>query len=309
MILIKHFKNSFHVAKSLANNNLYELIRIFIVRFFYSIDKIRNFQKTIFKNQIIENNDLFKLKLNLNETLENLENYGFYDKVEITDSTIGLIKKQINNDSFITKLKLDKSKYFKNPTFESLDEISKFTDREKVKHLVLEYKDNKNKNIFTKLANSDYFKNVAKHYLNTDQIFCNISIFISNPHLYSEQEKKNYAQYFHYDCDYKKFFKVFIYLNDVDEETGPHTFLKYSHKEKKFSHILAERLSDEIIEKFYKKENVVKFIKKKGSVIIEDTFGLHKGETPAKNQRLMLIYEFGNCKPIYLDGDKNFFKI
>ena len=119
MILIKHFKNSFHVAKSLSNNNLFELIRIFIVRFFYSIDKIRNFQKTIFNNQIIEHNDLFKFKLNLNETLENLENYGFYDKVEINNSTIDLIKKQINNDSFITKLKLDKFKYFKNPTFES----------------------------------------------------------------------------------------------------------------------------------------------------------------------------------------------
>ena len=34
-------------------------------------------------------------------------------------------------------------------------------------------------------------------------------------------------------------------------------------------------------------------------MIIEDTFGMHKGETPTKKKRTMLILEYGNSEPIH----------
>tara|TARA_B100000886_G_scaffold307983_1_gene241379 strand:+ start:1146 stop:2087 length:942 start_codon:yes stop_codon:yes gene_type:complete len=309
LILLKHLRNSFHIAKILSKNNLSEFIRIFIVRFLYSIDFIRNSQKTIFSNSSVENSDLFKSKLNLKETLEHLEETGFYDKAEINENTLNLLNCEVNSTNFSSKIKLDETKNFDDLVFKNLEEISNYSQKENIKHLVLEYKKNQKENIFKKLAKSSYLRDIAKHYLNTEKIYCNLEIFITNPHSFTESEKKKYAQYFHYDCDYKKFFKVFIYLNDVSNESGPHIFLKHSHKRKLFSHIISDRLSDETIKQNYNQENIIKFTKQKGSVIIEDTFGLHKGETPSKKQRLMLIIEFGNSKPIYLNQDRYFFQI
>ena len=308
-ILIKHFKNSFHTARILSNNNLFNLIRIFIIRFFYSINSIRNLQKTLFKNLEIKKSSLFESNLDFNETLKNLEENGYYDKIKLQNSTINSLENEINYNNFIPSLKLERDKYPEKLLFENLNDISKITEKYQIKHLVLDYKEKLEKNIFHKIATSDYLKNLAKQYLNSNNIFYNVSIFISIPFSDQEDEKKKFAQYFHYDCDYKKFFKVFIYLNDVDEEGGPHVFLKFSHKNKKFSHLLAERLNDEEIEKSYQRENIIKFVKNKGSMIIEDTFGLHKGETPTKNQRRMLIIEFGNCKSILDNSEKNYFKI
>ena len=42
----------------------------------------------------------------------------------------------------------------------------------------------------------------------------------------NEQEMKDNAQYYHYDLDFEKFFKVFIYFDDVSKDSGPHSFIK-----------------------------------------------------------------------------------
>ena len=106
--------------------------------------------------------------------------------------------------------------------------------------------------------------------------------------------KKNNAQYFHYDNDFKKFFKVFIYLNKVDKYSGPHSFVKSTNKKRKLKHIIAERINDSEIRKDYGSKNVKVFNGNAGSVIIEDTFGLHKGSFPQKKSRLVLILVYGS---------------
>ena len=116
---------------------------------------------------------------------------------------------------------------------------------------------------------------------------------ISNPTQTSESEKKDNAQYFHYDNDFKKFFKVFIYLSDVSLTAGPHSFVSKTNKRKKFKHIVAERIDDKEINKFYNTEDIKIFDGKKGKIIIEDTFGLHKGTPPSKKSRIVLILIFG----------------
>ena len=67
-------------------------------------------------------------------------------------------------------------------------------------------------------------------------------------------KKKDNAQYFHYDNDFKKFFKVFIYLSDVSHNAGPHSFVAKTNTKKTFKHIVAERIDDREITKFYDKE-------------------------------------------------------
>ena len=61
---------------------------------------------------------------------------------------------------------------------------------------------------------------LAKKYINYNSISVSALCYISNPTQTSESEKKDNAQYFHYDNDFKKFFKVFIYLSDVSLAAG-----------------------------------------------------------------------------------------
>ena len=49
---------------------------------------------------------------------------------------------------------------------------------------------------FKKLAKSSYLRDIAKHYLNTEKIYCNLEIFITNPHLFTESEKKKMSSIF-----------------------------------------------------------------------------------------------------------------
>ena len=88
------------------------------------------------------------------------------------------------------------------------------------------------------------------------QISVSGQCYISNPISASKKEKQDNAQYFHYDNDFKKFLKIFIYLSDVDFESGPHSFVQYSHNKKKFKHLISKRLSDSEIINSYGKENI-----------------------------------------------------
>ncbi len=38
------------------------------------------------------------------------------------------------------------------------------------------------------------------------------------------------AQLYHFDCYNYNFLKIFIYFTDVDEDIGPHCYIKHSHK-------------------------------------------------------------------------------
>ena len=88
-------------------------------------------------------------------------------------------------------------------------------------------------------------------------------------------------------------FKVFIYLSDVSHNAGPHSLLQ-KQTLKTFKHIVAERIDDGEITKFYNKENIKVFDGKEGNIIVEDTFGLHKGSSPINQSRVMLILIYGH---------------
>jgi len=96
---------------------------------------------------------------------------------------------------------------------------------------------------------------------------------------------------FHYDIDSFKFLKIFIYLNNVDIETGPHEILIGTHKKKSFKEKLNRRLSDAAVKDSDKYDNSVCKTGPKGTMFFEDTFSYHKGNTP-KKPRLMLQIEY-----------------
>lgn len=106
------------------------------------------------------------------------------------------------------------------------------------------------------------------------------------------------AQFFHFDMDRPKWLKVFIYLTDVGSDNGPHSFVAGSHRTGAIpDHLLDKgyaRLSDAEVAQAFASTDVLQFSAPRGSIIIEDTRGLHKGRHVEHADRLVLQLQFSN---------------
>ena len=119
------------------------------------------------------------------------------------------------------------------------------------------------------------------------------------------------AQLFHLDLDDHRFFKLFIYLNDVDADGGPHCYVPGSHDIARVEQLIrsrGERAAE--IARWYKgqlrksdqevADNLglppLEFEGPAGTMFLVNTFGLHKGVKPRKRDRLLLQATFG-CTP------------
>ena len=130
---------------------------------------------------------------------------------------------------------------------------------------------------------------IAENYLGCNPIFHNIMFWASYP---GEVEQ---TQKFHQDFDDIKFLKVFIYLNDVNKKNGPHVYVKESiHNIKKISinDKLSERYDDDIIDNNFKND-IIKICGNAGTMIFEDTHGLHKGNNLKNGKRFVLQLVYG----------------
>lgn len=106
------------------------------------------------------------------------------------------------------------------------------------------------------------------------------------------------AQFYHFDMDRIKWLKFFIYLTDVGPENGPHCFIEGSHRTGGIPPDLLSkgysRLTDEEVQTNFPAQKFIEFIAPRGTVIAEDTRGLHKGKHVEKSDRLMLQLQFSN---------------
>lgn len=98
------------------------------------------------------------------------------------------------------------------------------------------------------------------------------------------------AEFFHRDVDEWHFIKLFVYLTDVDEGSGPHVFVKGSPAIPKLLPI--KRYNDCDVQREFGLEKVVHFTGKAGTAFLENTFGLHKGQMPTTNKRLLFQAQY-----------------
>jgi Phytanoyl-CoA dioxygenase (PhyH) len=114
----------------------------------------------------------------------------------------------------------------------------------------------------------------------------------------SAQPDKVAAQYWHFDMDRIKWLKFFVYLTDVGPDNGPHSFVAGSHRTGGIASALLQkgyaRLTDEEVTGEYSADKFVEFTAPRGTVIAEDTRGLHKGKHVIEGDRLMLQLQFSN---------------
>jgi hypothetical protein len=91
---------------------------------------------------------------------------------------------------------------------------------------------------------------------------------------------------FHRDVDDFAFVKVFVYLTDVGPKSGPHEFIKGSHRQGGLTQRI-DNFQDEDVFSTFDRGDVVQFTGPAGTAFFEDTFGLHRGRKPDDHPRLV----------------------
>jgi len=99
------------------------------------------------------------------------------------------------------------------------------------------------------------------------------------------------AQLWHFDKDRTSFLKVFVYLTDVEQENGPHEYIKGSHK---IPPTRDGRFSDTEIFSRHSKSSVARIIGEAGTIFIEDTHGIHRGTPVNGGTRTILQLEYAS---------------
>jgi ectoine hydroxylase-related dioxygenase (phytanoyl-CoA dioxygenase family) len=140
------------------------------------------------------------------------------------------------------------------------------------------------------------FLAVAQAYLRSKPILDVVAMWWQAA--FSDRPDAEAAQYFHFDMDRIKWLKFFIYLTDVEPENGPHCFVAGSHRTGGIPKALLEkgyaRLTDEEVAAEYSKDKFIEFSAPRGTIIAEDTRGLHKGKHVERGDRLLLQLQFSN---------------
>ncbi len=104
-----------------------------------------------------------------------------------------------------------------------------------------------------------------------------------------------HSQNWHRDPEEKRTLKVFIYVNDVDDNNGPFIYIKGSQAtgKSKYSRVFPQTLpygsypSDVEIDSLVNQKDMITAVGKKGTVIFCDTSGLHRGGLATKGERIM----------------------
>ena len=132
------------------------------------------------------------------------------------------------------------------------------------------------------LANSPILIGLARSYLGCMPTISTIGIRWSFPGSGEAVQTQN----FHRDPDDWRFFKFFLYLSDVDLESGPHIYVKGTHRQA--GTLRARRLNLEDLERRYGSDAVIAVTGPRGTAFVADTYGIHAGPVPISRPRLLL---------------------
>jgi hypothetical protein len=153
------------------------------------------------------------------------------------------------------------------------------------------------------IANDPRVLDLVGTALGAKPIISLMSAWWSIPHPGEARE----AELFHRDVDDWRFVKLFVYLTDVDEESGPHAYVPGSHRSSKLREI--RRYTDSEVEAAYP-GGVMTITGRAGDAFLENTQGLHRGVPPKSRLRLLfqVIYSlskspYGPARPIASRAD------
>lgn len=185
------------------------------------------------------------------------------------------------------------------------------------KHYIFKFIDNLSQNILSKnhplieFGTSEKILNIINGYFKLQSKLQGTEIW----HTFYSNKKNQLmnAQRWHRDrCDLN-IIKIYLYLNDVDEENGAMDFIPNSLRNKKYQNLSKFSFgniepwkvypNDDRINNLDKKE-IIKFIGKKGTIVFVNTVGLHRGGRALKKERLFCMWSY--VTPASLSRKKKF---
>lgn len=150
--------------------------------------------------------------------------------------------------------------------------------------------------IVQKIATDPLFTGVAEQYLASKPKIDIVALWwtIANKKINLVED----AQMYHFDMDRIKWLKIFVYLSDVNSGNGPHKFIRASHLSGKIPSVLLKkgysRLEDQELFEVFDAKDEITFCGQRGTIIFEDTRGLHKGQPILDGHRLVFQLEYTN---------------
>lgn len=149
--------------------------------------------------------------------------------------------------------------------------------------------------LFQQFMAEPFFLEMATDYLGKPPLLDPVELWWSVP--FGEKDD-TFALKYHFDMDSLKWFKVFINFEDITITNGPHSYIKGSHLPGKLSKKIRSkfysRIEDEDVYENFGKENEIVFTVPKGSILLEDTKGMHKGYYVEEGRRLLLSFQYSN---------------
>ena len=133
-------------------------------------------------------------------------------------------------------------------------------------------------------------RDFARRYHNSEPVNDHVAMWWSSA--YSSEASSEVAQLYHFDMDRPQFLKLFFYLTDVTPDTGPHCYIRASHRERPAALWRDGRHADEDVLALYGRASEVEIAAPRGTLIAVDTSGFHKGKPLVQGSRLLLQLEY-----------------
>ena len=156
------------------------------------------------------------------------------------------------------------------------------------------------KNPFFRFAIDEKITDCIHAYMGVATKFYYFTLNVTMP--ISEGSDAVYSQRWHRDPEDRKLCKVFLYLNDVDEGTGPFMYVRSSQEGGKWRHWYPQVglrggaiPSDADVQKYIPRADIIIGTARAGTLIFCDTSGLHRGGYATKNERIMFTAGYCTC--------------
>lgn len=144
-------------------------------------------------------------------------------------------------------------------------------------------------------------QDIAALYLGAQARVVSTRLWWSFPTPNASEKDKSMASLdkYHFDLDDWRMLKFFFYLNAVDGKTGPHVYVRGSHKYRALRHqftLLVGHPAEDVL-KVYGKDKPLTLTGDAGFGFVEDPFGFHMGKVATHGPRLMMEVGFGVSPP------------
>lgn len=146
------------------------------------------------------------------------------------------------------------------------------------------------KDLFSLTKEKIILENI-KQYFGFDPVLRFLSVWIDYPN--PEANKEILTQNFHRDPEDFRLVKVFLLLDDVNENNGPFEYVNNSHLQP-WKNYYKNNKTKEV---FYKHNKITSCVGKKGTLIMADTNGLHRGSKILEKYRVMAVINYVSHKP------------